>query len=209
MAATLVIATACGWNQGAATEPPPLPISMDSGAAPAAARTGPSLPGVSGGASASRSAKSVLIGVGLIDYLLLSLGQDTSARAAGIDVAAELRAMDGGSAVAAKFDSLSANGVTSLPSSAIVEAIEQVVDWRRFRAAGWAELARLFATDRFELGFRWTQLRGAIEDTWNTRELTAESRSLADNLLTSIATGPRNFAAIEKASLELLAALAR
>lgn len=163
-----------------------------------AARTGAAIPSLRGGPS-ERDPQSVIAGAKVIDYMTLE--SDTAKATVAIEIAAALRAIPGGTAAAGQVE----RAPRLTPE--IVKAIEQVVDVRTFRAAGWAELARLaaIADDTEALGR--DDLRAAMKSMATDPALGDETRTLAGQLRDAIDTDRMVTERVERLATDLLFAL--
>jgi hypothetical protein len=188
----------------------PLPLSaIEAGtSAVAAARSGATLPGVRG-EGGTPSATAVMLGARVLDYTVLAQARDTAATTAAIEVVNALRSIAGGSAAAAQFDALTANGSARAPTPEVMRAIEQLFDRDRFRAAAWTELGRLYSGSGAGSTTRAADISAAFERIAATRELDEESRSLAATLVRLVAAQPVDWPTVGTTSAALLRSLAR
>lgn len=178
---------------------PAIPL-RDGGSAAAlgAARTG-ALTSTQRGAGEDGVAKSVIVGARLVDYMML--GADTARGTAAVEIASALRGMTSGAVAASRFDS------PGPITRETVEAIEQVVDIPAFRAAAWAETARLAALGNDDATMREAGLRRAFEGLASDAAFNAEARATARQLVAALEAMDR--AAVRDLSSRLILALSR
>ena len=149
------------------------------GALPAA-RAGAAISTVRGASPDDRVRLSVILGARVADYI--ALGSDTARGTAAAEIASALRAIPGGSVAAATFD---ASGEITMAS---ITSVEQVVDVPVFRAAGWAESARLAALSRQEWAAR-DLAASAFEAIAAAKEFGEETRVTARQLAEAVRAG--------------------
>jgi hypothetical protein len=199
MAAALVIAIAIPvvWPHHEELGPFPILAIADEQAVNAA-RAGAAIPSLRGAAS-ERVPQSVIAGAKVVDYMTLEA--DTAQATLAIEIAAALRAIPGGTAAAGQVQR------ASRLTPEIMRSIEQVVDVRAFRAAGWAELARLaaIADDTEALGR--DDLRAAMKSMASDPALGEETRTLAGQLREAIGSDRMVTERVERLATDLLFSL--
>lgn len=184
---------------------PPLPVDAIGGdAALVAARIGGTVTTTRGGPDGDRGTQSVVIGVRLTDYLTLAQRGDTAAGTAAFEIATALRSFPGGSAAATRFE----NAPATVGADAIA-SVEQAVDLPRFRAAAWAERARLAAAASDTAALSAIELHHAVDDIAGNRSLPANARAIARELRSALANAPVDASTVASIAQRLLVALPR
>jgi hypothetical protein len=198
-AAAVIVAIAVPSIRAGRPDLPGLPVlSIGGSRAIAAARVGAPI-ATTRGASDDITARSTAIGMLLVDYV--TLGADTAKATVGLELATALRAIDGGSTVASRI------GPTMPVDKGLLEAIEQFVDVRVFRAAGWTELVRL-ASAQADSSIRLRlDVRDAVEAMATDRHFPPAVRASAGALRSSFRAVPPDWKRIGDDAAALLAAL--
>jgi hypothetical protein len=178
IAAVLVAAATIPMWWSSSSTIPALPLrEVGNPAALGAARAGP-LISTQRGLADDRIAKSVIVGTRLVDYMML--GADTARGTAAVEIASALRGITGGAVAASRFD------LPGPVTGETMEAIEQVVDVPVFRAAAWAEAARLAALGNDDATIREGGLRRAFEAAAANRTFSDEARGIARQVVVAI-----------------------
>lgn len=168
-------------------------------AAVAEARSGASLTGMRG-ADDNIVRQSVVLGARIVDYATLSAARDTGATTAALEIASALRSLPNGSVAAASF---AAPGSSLTPE--MVRNVEGFVDVPYFRAAGWAEWARLAAMSGDSSVLHSSGLQESLRFIARSGEFPETARALARRMSSDIEKA--DLAAVGKTSADLLAAL--
>jgi hypothetical protein len=158
---------------------PPIPLGDGSSAAALDAARAGAVISTQRGTAEDRIAQSVVIGARLVDYM--TLGADTARGTAAVEIASALRAISGGTVAASRFD------VPVAVTPETIDAIEEVVEVPFFRAAAWAETARLSALARDDATLRDAGVRRAFERAAATEAFGAEARATAGQIVAAVA----------------------
>ena len=175
-AALLVAATIPMWWSSSTI--PAIPLRNGVSAAALDAARGGAVISTQRGSAEDRIAQSVVVGARLVDYM--ALGADTARGTAAVEIAAALRAITGGTVAASRFD------VPAPVTPETIDAIEEVVELQSFRAAAWAETARLAALARDDAMMRDAGLRRAFERAASNEALGAEARATAGQIVAAL-----------------------
>jgi hypothetical protein len=201
IAAVLVAALTLPRVFGDRSDAPPIELSLAGGGhATQAARAGPWIETLRGGADDDRSSVSARIGARLVDYM--TLGVDSVRGSVAKEIANALRSIPGGGIIAGRFDG------QSVVTRQTIDDLEKVVDIDAFRAAGAGERLRLAALGDNEVLLYGPDLRESFASLSRDSKLPDEARAAAK--LVNVALSQRaGKEVLQKVAEDFLVAVAR